>query len=542
MDDTSDKANLKAWGNAEDSKVVVYIRKDVHDAIYRHGKANPEREVGGILVGSVSEDSLGKYRVDIVGAVQAESAPGTQAQVQFTGAAWGQLVASAQRDYPNQKVVGWYHTHPGFGVFLSDDDIASHRVAFSNPWHVAAVCDPVRDELCLFGWDESEIKAIKGFYTYEAPTKEPAPLPRRERRPTSQGKILAFLVPAVALSMVVLGVMMVRLAGLSGRPPFEESPAAVASFSDQQADDKASIHNYYILANRKVWRRTEEWRQPRPTWQQEEDLPITLTEMEANIFRNSDGAGRIGTLEVEGQDKDGNRAVFEAAIIKTGALTSWEGKPSEGAPAPPELSAYISMEPSHLDFGETEDTRTLEITVRGAETFPWTLSADKPWIKPADLPGSESATVTVEIDRRSLASGEHTGVITVDWDGGTETISVSVTVPEEPKAPEFHIEWIEDKDRSGKISSRGEMVRVHVSNQGEAAGDVQLEAEFDDDAFAITSWPDMECQLEPEGEHTFELLVDPENVGDTSTLTCRVKNLQRDNRIDDKLEKEFGVE
>lgn len=51
-------------------------------------------------------------------------------------------VARGRARAPGSGVVGWYHTHPGMGLFLSDADIRTHRVLFGRPWQVAWVFDP----------------------------------------------------------------------------------------------------------------------------------------------------------------------------------------------------------------------------------------------------------------------------------------------------------------------------------------------------------------------------------------------------------------
>ncbi len=40
--------------------------------------------------------------------------------------------------------MGWYHTHPDFGIFLSDRDRFIHEHFFSGPGQVAHVIDPIR--------------------------------------------------------------------------------------------------------------------------------------------------------------------------------------------------------------------------------------------------------------------------------------------------------------------------------------------------------------------------------------------------------------
>jgi proteasome lid subunit RPN8/RPN11 len=58
---------------------------------------------------------------------------------------------------PDHQIVGWHHTHPGFGIFLSRHDEFFHRNFFSQPWQVALVVDPQRGELGFFQWLDGEI-------------------------------------------------------------------------------------------------------------------------------------------------------------------------------------------------------------------------------------------------------------------------------------------------------------------------------------------------------------------------------------------------
>lgn len=49
--------------------------------------------------------------------------------------------STASREYnpPGKRIVGWYHSHPRFGIFLSAHDIAIQTVYFGQPWQVAYV-------------------------------------------------------------------------------------------------------------------------------------------------------------------------------------------------------------------------------------------------------------------------------------------------------------------------------------------------------------------------------------------------------------------
>lgn len=119
----------------------------VLDQIHDHVRSTTDREVGGFLVGSLVEGDDPKTR--IVAAIPALKAVGASANVTFTHDVWDEALATVDRDHPGQRIVGWYHSHPDFGVFLSEYDLFIHRNFFPLPAMMALVVDPVRGEA---GW------------------------------------------------------------------------------------------------------------------------------------------------------------------------------------------------------------------------------------------------------------------------------------------------------------------------------------------------------------------------------------------------------
>ena len=72
--------------------------------------------------------------------------------MRFTHATWAAMTRRAEEDYPGELVVGWQHTHPGLGVFLSAYDLFIHRHFFSQPWQIALVVDPRARQCGFFQW------------------------------------------------------------------------------------------------------------------------------------------------------------------------------------------------------------------------------------------------------------------------------------------------------------------------------------------------------------------------------------------------------
>ncbi len=100
-----------------------------------------------MLIGSEDGHSLA-IEACIAGANAAQA--GTH--VTFTQDTWAHIYETKDAKYPDDRIVGWYHSHPGFGVFLSDHDTFIHKNFFSSPLQVAWVYDPHSDEEGCFGW------------------------------------------------------------------------------------------------------------------------------------------------------------------------------------------------------------------------------------------------------------------------------------------------------------------------------------------------------------------------------------------------------
>lgn len=131
--------------------------------IAAHSYSNLQCEVGGALLGRAYQ-SNGRVYVDVRAAIPAVTADQGPVHFTFTADAWSQLHRDRAEAYPDLDIVGWFHTHPDLGVFYSSDDVVVHSAAFTQPWHVGMVVDPVRKETSYFGWHEGQLIAKSGFY------------------------------------------------------------------------------------------------------------------------------------------------------------------------------------------------------------------------------------------------------------------------------------------------------------------------------------------------------------------------------------------
>ena len=140
----------------EDRQVAVYVRQPALSEMNGHALVNLDREVGGILMGEVYEEA-GRYVAVIESVCQARHVLSSCVSLKFTGDTWKEILKE-RNAYPERKVLGWYHSHPGIGVFLSGTDEFTHQSFFGNqPWYVAIVVDPLSGELGAFTWEHGRL-------------------------------------------------------------------------------------------------------------------------------------------------------------------------------------------------------------------------------------------------------------------------------------------------------------------------------------------------------------------------------------------------
>ena len=152
--------------------VCVRFDAAVLQSIRRHARTSMEAEICGVLLGHVDD---GGTHVDAC--IAGEKAAQGAAHVTFTQNTWEHIYSIKDRDFPEEKIVGWYHSHPGFGVFLSHHDTFIHENFFKAPHQVAWVFDPHSDEEGCFGWSRGEVRRLPRF---EVGTKLPDAPPQPE--------------------------------------------------------------------------------------------------------------------------------------------------------------------------------------------------------------------------------------------------------------------------------------------------------------------------------------------------------------------------
>jgi len=130
----------------------ILIEPDTLSKIEDHAYSILDAEVGGMLFGSIENGTT-----TIKGMVPAHTKSVDQISLTFTHEVWERILSDGGRLFPDSTIIGWYHTHPSFGLFLSEYDAFIQRNFFGSKGQLALVIDPIEGSLGWFtlGQDDS---------------------------------------------------------------------------------------------------------------------------------------------------------------------------------------------------------------------------------------------------------------------------------------------------------------------------------------------------------------------------------------------------
>ena len=144
----------------------IYILQSVYKEIHEFTKDKLTVESGGMLMGYTVQAN-GKTNIIIDGFIEGKHSEGTPTTLKFTHETWDYVHKEADEHFPNDKIIGWIHTHPNFGIFLSNYDKFIHQNFFNDENQIAYVVDPIQHIEGFFFWINGQIEKCPGFYIYD---------------------------------------------------------------------------------------------------------------------------------------------------------------------------------------------------------------------------------------------------------------------------------------------------------------------------------------------------------------------------------------
>jgi LysM repeat protein/proteasome lid subunit RPN8/RPN11 len=145
----------------------IFIRQETLKSVDDYLSGDLHNELGGVLVGDVCINAEGEQFIAIDNFIIARHTNSSISRLTFTHETWDQISETLEKDIPGKIILGWFHSHPGHTVFLSNYDLFIQDNFFNLEYMTAYVFDPVIGERGFFYKKESKIVRTKGFYLYD---------------------------------------------------------------------------------------------------------------------------------------------------------------------------------------------------------------------------------------------------------------------------------------------------------------------------------------------------------------------------------------
>ncbi|CAN5603701.1 hypothetical protein BH10BAC5_BH10BAC5_29110 [soil metagenome] len=152
--------------------ILIYIEEKALFGIDEFLKSDTNIELGGVLTGNAYKNSEGNEFVLIKNFIIAKHSSSTLSRLTFTHETWEFINNKIEKDFPEQKILGWFHSHPGHSVFLSGYDLFIQENFFNLPYMIAYVFDPVINDRGFFNWDNGKTVKASGYYIYSDDKKK----------------------------------------------------------------------------------------------------------------------------------------------------------------------------------------------------------------------------------------------------------------------------------------------------------------------------------------------------------------------------------
>jgi proteasome lid subunit RPN8/RPN11 len=133
----------------------LYVSRNAEEKMRNHAlsRVKERLEVMGLMLGSVHRHDGTEYAM--IRDVVTTDLEASSVYVRFSRGGWERLFSSLDDCGFDYVVVGWYHSHPGHGCFMSPTDVDTQRAIFNRPFHSAIVIDPIAKDIEAFGLRDS---------------------------------------------------------------------------------------------------------------------------------------------------------------------------------------------------------------------------------------------------------------------------------------------------------------------------------------------------------------------------------------------------
>lgn len=233
---------------SEDPVLSLFFKEEVLVSLEQFADQKPKGEHGGFLVGYRNKQSdSSKYVLYVERFVPIPQRKDASRLVINREHFSTVKYALKNRDR-QEEILGWVHTHPGFGVFLSKYDQIQHKRHFNKPWQIALVIDRLSQEKTVYCMDDNGLRTLSGYYVMQD-------LPEENKRKDEHINFGVRLFLGMAILVFLISIISVSYSWLWYRLRSDPIPLEVVSDLDlEPLGDYEEIEAIIIYEEEKLER------------------------------------------------------------------------------------------------------------------------------------------------------------------------------------------------------------------------------------------------------------------------------------------------
>jgi hypothetical protein len=156
--------NIRQIGESR-SNLKIYIEDYAYAYLKRLSSSEPEKGCAAVLLGEAKWEESVSY-IFIRSALEVKSTELAAEHVEFKDAQWEQVHQDMEKYFPDQEIIGWSLSLPGYDMEITDVILRTHLTHFAGNQKVLFAMEPTEKEEIFFVFENGKLKRQGGFYVY----------------------------------------------------------------------------------------------------------------------------------------------------------------------------------------------------------------------------------------------------------------------------------------------------------------------------------------------------------------------------------------
>lgn len=156
--------NIRQIGESRPN-LKIYLEDYAYTFLKRLSGSSPETGRAAVLLGEIKWDDPASY-IFVKSALEVECDELAPEHVDFKEAQWEQVHRDMEKYFPEQKIIGWSLSLPGYDMEITDVILKTHLNHFAGNQKILFVMEPTEKEEAFFVYDNGRLKRQGGFYIY----------------------------------------------------------------------------------------------------------------------------------------------------------------------------------------------------------------------------------------------------------------------------------------------------------------------------------------------------------------------------------------